>query len=58
VEREKLRVVTNRYQEKSALLTDALQQQSSLAQADMQYQQALSSFWTAKASFDRAVGEQ
>jgi outer membrane protein len=58
VEREKLRVVANRYQEKSALLTDALQQQSSLAQADMQYQQALSSFWTAKAAFERAVGEQ
>ncbi len=57
-EREKLRVVMNRYQQKSALLTDFLQQQNSLASADTQYQQALSSFWTAKASFDRALGEQ
>jgi outer membrane protein len=58
VEREKLRVLMNRYKEKSALLTDVLQQQSSLAQADAQYQQALAGFWTAKAAFDRALGEQ
>ena len=57
-EREKLRVVTNRYEQKSALLTDALQQQNSLAQADTQFQQALAGFWTAKAGFDRALGEQ
>jgi outer membrane protein len=58
VEREKLRLVTNRYKEKAALLTDVLQQQNLLAQADTQYQQGLSSFWTAKAAFDRALGEQ
>lgn len=57
-ERETLRIVLNRYKEKSALLTDVLQQQNSLAQTDTQYQQALSGFWTAKATFDRALGEQ
>ena len=58
VEREKLRVLTNRYKEKAALLTDVLQEQSALAQADAQYQQDLASFWTAKANFERALGEQ
>jgi outer membrane protein len=55
-EREKLRVMMNQYQQKSALLADLLQQQSLVAQADNQYQQALASFWTAKAGFDHAVG--
>ena len=57
-EREALRVVMNRYEQKAALLTDVLQQQNSLAQADTQYQGALVSFWTAKAALDRALGEQ
>jgi outer membrane protein len=55
-EREKLRVMMNQYQQKSALLADLLQQQSLVAQADNQYQQALAGFWTAKAGFDHAVG--
>ncbi len=58
LEREKLRVLTNRYKEKAALLTDVLQEQSALAQADSQYQQDLQSLWNAKASFERALGEQ
>jgi outer membrane protein len=40
------------------LLKDVLQQQTTLAQANQQYQQALSSFWTAKANFERALGEE
>jgi outer membrane protein len=56
-EREKLRVMMNQYQQKSALLADLLQQQSLVAQANNQYQQALASFWTAKADFDRALGK-
>ena len=55
-EREKLRVMMNQYQQKSALLADLLQQQAAVAQADNQYQQALAGFWTAKAGFDHAVG--
>jgi outer membrane protein TolC len=57
-EREKLRVLLNRYQEKAALVADVLQQQSALAQADSAYQQAVAGFWTAKADFDRALGEE
>jgi outer membrane protein len=56
-EREKLRVMMNQYQQKSALLADLLQEQSLVAQADNQYQQALAGFWTAKAGFDHAVGK-
>ena len=56
-EREKLRVLMNRYEQKAALLADVLQQQSALAQADSQYQQAIAGFWTARADFDRALGE-
>jgi len=55
-EREKLRVMMNRYQQKSALLADLMQQQSSLAQADNQYQQSLAAFWSAMAAFDHALG--
>jgi outer membrane protein len=56
-EREKLRVMMNRYDQKTALLTDLLQQQSALSQADDQYRQSLDSFWTAKAFFESALGE-
>ena len=57
-EREKLRVMTNRYAEKAALLSDVLQQESAVVEADSDYQKALASFWTAKASFDRALGRE
>ena len=56
--REKLRVKTNQYQAQSALLPDVLQQRAELAQSDDQYQQALSAFWTAKADYDLAIGEE
>jgi outer membrane protein TolC len=57
-EREKLRVVTNRYGQKAALLADVLQQEASVAQADSEYQKALAAFWDAKANFDRAMGRE
>lgn len=57
-EREKLRVVTNRYGQKAALLADVLQQEASVAQADSEYQKALAAFWDAKANFDRALGRE
>jgi len=56
--REQLRVVMRRFEEKSALLADVLQQQAALAQADGQFSQALAGFWTARASFYRALGEE
>lgn len=58
VENEKLRVVLNRYEEKAALLSGVFEQQSALAQADSQYQRAMADFWTAKAAFQRALGEE
>lgn len=55
--KEKLRVMTNRYAQKAALLQDVLQAQAALANANNQYSQALLAFWTAKADFERAIGE-
>jgi len=55
-EREKIRVVTNRYGQKAALLSDVLQQEAAVVQADADYQKALAGFWSAKASFDYALG--
>jgi outer membrane protein TolC len=57
-EREKLRVLSNRYTEKAALLSDVLQTQAELAQANHQYRDALATFWTAKAEFEKALGEE
>jgi outer membrane protein TolC len=56
--REKLRVKSNQYQVQAALLPDVLQLRSDLAQADDSYQQALLGFWTAKADYDLATGEE
>ncbi|HSA92743.1 MAG TPA: TolC family protein [Terriglobales bacterium] len=56
-DREKLRVVTNRYGQQAALLQEVLQAESAVAQASHEYQQAVASFWTAKADFEKAVGE-
>ncbi len=58
LEREKLRVLMNRYREQSALVADVLQQQAASAQADARYREAVAGFWTAKADFDRALGEE
>jgi outer membrane protein len=55
-EREKMRVVTNRHGQKAALLSDVLQQEAAVVQADADHQKALAAFWSAKASFDYALG--
>lgn len=57
-QREMLRVTLNRYQDKTALLKDVLQVQASSADANNQYQQALLSLWTARADFEKAIGEE
>ena len=56
--REKLRTKTNQYQVQAALLTDVLQLRADLADADDSYQQALLGYWTAKADYDLATGEE
>jgi outer membrane protein len=50
-------IVSNRYQVQASLLKDVLQAQASLADANFQYQRALLGFWTAKAEFEKATGE-
>jgi outer membrane protein len=56
--REKVRVKTNQYQLQAAMLNDVLQLRAELASSDDHYQQALLAFWTAKADFELAIGEE
>ena len=55
--KENLRVSTGQYKYQAAMLSDVLQSQASLAEATNQYQQALLAFWTAKAEFEKSLGE-
>ncbi len=56
--REKLREVTLKYQQKTALLRDVLQQQAALDSADSDYNNAIAEFWSARADFQKAIGEE
>jgi outer membrane protein TolC len=56
--KENLRVSTGQYKYQAAMLSDVLQSQASLAESTNEYQQALLAFWTAKAEFEKAVGEE
>ena len=56
--REKLREVTQKYEQKTALLRDVLQQQSAVEKANADYNEAIASFWTAKANFQKALGAE
>lgn len=53
----KLREVTDKYGQKTALLRDVLQQQASVSKANSDYNEAIATYWTAKANFDKAIGE-
>ncbi len=55
---DNLRVTMNRYTQKAALLQEVLQAQSALADANHQYQQAVQGVMTAKADFEKAIGEE
>lgn len=55
--KENLRVSTGQYRYQAVLLSDVLKSQASLAEATNQYQRALSTFWIAKAEFEKALGE-
>jgi outer membrane protein TolC len=55
--RETLRINTNNYKFTAALLSDVLQSQSTLAEANHQFQEALLGYWTARAQFEKALGE-
>ncbi len=55
---EKLRVATNKFKLEAALFKDVLQTQAGIAEANHQHQQALLAFLTARADFEKAIGEQ
>jgi len=55
---EKLREVTQKFQQKTVLLRDVLQQQSAVEGSNADYNEAMAKFWTAKANFQKAIGEE
>lgn len=57
-EQERLRNETEAYGQQAILLSGLLQQQASLASAEDQYREALLALWTARAEFERALGEE
>ena len=57
-EAETLRNEMDAYSHQTIVLSDLLQQQSSVASAEDQYRQGLLAFWTARADFERALGEE
>jgi outer membrane protein len=54
---QRLREVSNKYQQQAVLLSDVLKQQATAAGAHDDYQQALLAFWTAKTDFEKSLGE-
>ena len=56
--RANVQLAANKYRLDAVLLKDVLTAQTSLANADYEYQKALLSFWTAKADFEKALGEE
>jgi outer membrane protein TolC len=53
---ESLRNVSNQFQQHEALLSDVLKQAADDQNQSENYTQALGSYWTARADFDRALG--
>jgi outer membrane protein TolC len=55
---EKLREVTDQFSKSVVLLRDLLEQQAAAINANQEYQQSLLAFWSAKANFEKALGEE
>jgi outer membrane protein TolC len=55
---EKLREVNNQFAKSVVLLRDVLDQQTAVANANHDYEQGLLAFWSAKAQFEKALGEE
>jgi outer membrane protein len=55
--RANVQVAAYKYRLDAVLLKDVLTAQTSLANTNYDYQRALLSFWTAKADFEKALGE-
>jgi outer membrane protein len=58
VEKEKLRNQEEVYSQQSALLSDLLKQESSLANTENDYRQAVLEYWSARADFQKTLGEE
>jgi outer membrane protein TolC len=56
--RANVQIAAYKYRLDAVLLKDVLTAQTSLANANYEYQKALLSFWTAKADFEKALGEE
>jgi outer membrane protein len=56
--RANVQMVTYKYRLDAVLLKDVLQAQTVLANSDYDYQKVLLAFWTAKADFEKAIGEE
>src|SRR5882762_8344730 len=55
---EKMRNHKEAYSQQAILLSDLLKQQSSLADAEGQYHQAVLAYWSARADFQKTLGEE
>jgi len=55
---EKLREVNDKFKQSAVLLRDVLDQQAAVASANNEYEESLLAFWSAKASFEKALGEE
>ena len=55
---EKLREVNDKFKQSAVLLRDVLDQQAAVATAENDYEESLLAFWSAKASFDKALGKE
>ena len=56
-EKERFRETQNQYHQKAILLSDLMKEEGAVAQAISNYTNALTQFWTAKADFAKALGE-
>src|SRR6266446_5837605 len=57
-ETEKLRNQKEAYSQQAILLSDLLKQQASLADAESQYHRAVLGYWSARADFQKSLGEE
>lgn len=55
---EKLREVNDKFRKSAVLLRDVLDQQAAVESANNEYEESLLAFWSAKASFEKALGEE
>jgi outer membrane protein len=55
---EKLREVNNQFEKSVVLLREVLDQQTAVTNANHDYEQGLLAFWSAKAQFEKSLGEE